>query len=415
MRLRNNRLFVWLSAMAFFMSFVGLWLGNAVLFHLHEGPDYLLHHHMNSLQSTLSWNPILQEIQNRTIAARRGCNETMKTTTAHHFRLRGHDDEKFPPNDDISRHCNFPPQTECQTTSYSILVLTEATNLRILFLNLLQYLTLPNVSRIHVVLMGKRSSQQVMQQDIKYGHRILHWNQDTSHKVKLGLPLDAMMNAGAVLVVDDDDSSFVPANHRGLEFGLELWKRHSNSLVAARTYSLKKKSLSLSHVIKQQQHSNMEPTYPFVPVCQDESLEAAVLTTDTTLSSNSTLLQLVDLSGLWMHSNFLCLLLQSPMLKSLIPTNPNAFKLTAGVWLMQIAQPPLHMYRSRLPAIDDIHKTLLKDSWIDNALLTGLVHDFGGMPMSQSMEWCESPVGGAPKPCDGTKSATPDPCISQII
>jgi len=378
----RNRLFLWLTGMAFCVSFVGLFVGHTLLHYSHQ--DHLFLHSLRKKTSLLSWKPLLEKVQNKTISARRACNEM--TTT------RRHDTNLMFPVKDIQQHCHYPPSTECFVSDYSILMVSQPLHLRTLFLNLLRSLTLPHVSCIHVVLLTSRSdAMKLLKRDVKYGQRILNWHEDTSHKIVLSFHGEVPdISHGAVVLLDGSVRNVV-GNRRVLEFGFDVWKRHSDSLVARHSHLLTKRESTMDT------SDSIHNYVPFVPVCQGESLLVA-LTQENDMQSNS-LLRLPEFSGMWIHSDFLCLLRQLPLL-----TTKNDFKLTFSVWLMQVARLPIHTYPPRLSATDYNSLQRRDSSWIDDKILTRLVRDFGGMPATLIVEWCADKVTGKPKLCTPTAS-----------
>jgi hypothetical protein len=150
-----------------------------------------------------------------------------------------------------------------------------------------------------------------------------------------------------------------------------------------------------------------------VTVCNNESLELTTTTTMTTKNQQQQQQQdeqhdasLVDPSGLWLHSNFLCIV--KPFL--LIKTKENSWWTRLIVVLMQVAQGPMiHLYPARLPITNDGLTIQEDDSfWIDLKVLNELVHEFGGIPALQQITWCaghDTTTGEEPRLCDPTSIA----------
>jgi hypothetical protein len=262
---------------------------------------------------------------------------------------------------------------------------STATNPRILFLNLLKALTRSSLVR---VLFLEPKAKTSLALNVEYGHRILSWHSNGVVKLNLwgddGLEfiIETFSTPTAVLWMDGD--ALFDGSYRDFEGGFELWKRHSDSLVAARTWSL---SLQTTEQTTLTHYSN-ETT--FLPICGKESL---------TLSKNgegSSPLQLVELAGLWMHSDFLCLL-------SEFQSDIN--KVSISVWLMQLAQPPLYL-NSVASSTSFVHND--DSSWIDESLLTNAVRTFGGMPI-HARTYCGGGEEETTKPCGGSPELL-DPC-----
>jgi hypothetical protein len=117
----------------------------------------------------------------------------------------------------------------------------------------------------------------------------------------------------------------------------------------------------------------------FVSICRTEKL---------TLSDKvDSPLQLVELFGLWMHSDFLCLL----------PKSTSESKLLISVWLMQLAQSPLYLYpMASSSSLSTSPMYNNNSSWIDESILTKVVGYFGGIPIG-TREYGGG--GGETKPC----------------
>lgn len=402
---RNNRVLVWLIGASFCLSFLGLWLGHTSILHLHEGPDHLfLHSLRKSNLPRLSWKPVLQEIQNRTIAAKQLCNE-INATSRHQQRLLGWNDVH-----DIPQNCNYPPQQECLLSQYSILIFfSETSNLRTLFVNLLRCLTLANVSSIHVVMLWNNTSKdakKALEEDIKYGRRILSWHSDVNHQVVLSFngTLPHFRSASRPVLLLDGNVAFA-GNRQGLQFGLDVWKRHANSIVSSHAWPLikMKSTKEESAVTRRQQNYHNEI---FVSLCRDESLRVF----DKDGNAQSTV-HLPDLSGMWVHSDFLCLLRQSPLLTN--GRQPHEFKLSLLMWLMQVSRPTLQLYPLRLPAnrLDsNSSSTFLLEGDSELALATRLMREFGGMPATTAVKWCVESTIGKPLPCTATGLVVEDAC-----
>lgn len=343
--MRKNRLFLMLIGMALIVSCLEMWLGHVVMLHRHDYPMHIIRLHRPQSRDGLSLTQVYRDIQNRTMRSRKFCNET----TPH---LRG----KF--RLQVPRKCEYPPKRACDISDYAILIMSTATQPRILFLNLLKALTHSN----HVqVLLLHPNATSYLENDVPYGHRILSWHRNGIVNLWEGTLQDSSTPTSTAVLWMDGDTLFA-GTYRDLHVGFELWKRHSDSLVVAHVWPLQQPTALLSSLSKE----------TFVSICKTESL---------ILSEADSPLQLVELFGLWMHSDFLCLLPK----KSQSESN----KLSISVWLMQLAQPPLYLYPMMAsPTYND-------SSWIDESLLTNIaVGYFGGIPILGTREWC---IGGCDK------------------
>jgi hypothetical protein len=326
-----------------------LWLGHYLLQQDFNHFVPILPHNPQSPEDGLSLTQVYRDLQNRTTNFKKFCNETASTTTPH---LRGRFSLQVP------RNCNYPPRSACKMTEYAILMTSTATNPRILFLNLLKALTRSSLVR---VLFLDPKAKRSLALNVEYGHRILSWHSNGVVKLwENGLEFIETFPT-AVLWMDGD--TMFNGSYRDVQVGFELWKRHSDSLVAARAWPLQ------TTVHTTLSYSNET----FLPICGKESL--------TLSNDESSPLQLVELSGLWMHSDFLCLLAA----QSQSDTN----KVSISVWLMQLAQPPLYIN----PMASIMHND---SSWIDESLLTNAVRSFRGMPSIHTRKYCG---GEETKPC----------------
>jgi hypothetical protein len=324
---------------------------------LQQDFDHLLHilpHKTQSQENGLSLTQVYRDIRNRTTHFKKRCGETTK-----HVR------ERF--SLQVPLKCNYPPKSSCKVTEHSILMTSTAANPRVLFLNLLKALT--RSSHVHVLFLDPKAKNSLAW-NVEYGHRILSWHKNGV--VTLwgdGLEFIETLPTTAVLWMDGDTPH--EGSYRDFQVGFELWKRHSDSLVAARTWSLQ--------TTEQTPLSNSN-NVTFLPVCGKESL--------TFSNVEGSPLQLVELAGLWMHSDFLCLLSRS---------QSDTKKVSISVWLMQLAQPPLYLY----PMSSFLHND---SSWIDESLLTNEVRSFGGLPI-HTHKYCG---GEETIPCRGHPEL--DPC-----
>ena len=335
-RMRKNRLFFMMSGMALIVSCLEVWLGHVVMLHRRDYPMHISRYKPQS-QDRLSLTQVYRDMQNRTMRSSMFCNET----TPH---LRG----KF--RLQVPHKCNYPPKSACDMSEYAILFMSTASHPRILFLNLLKALTHSN----HVqVLLLHSNATSFLKNNVPYGHRILSWHGNGIVDLWEGTLQDSSTPT-AVLWMDGD--TLFAGTYRDLQVGFELWKRHSDSLVAAHLWPLQQQPSSALIM-----SLNNET---FVSICRTESL---------TLSDKvDSPLQLVELFGLWMHSDFLCLL----------PKSTSESKLLISVWLMQLAQSPLYLYpMASSSSLSTSPMYNNNSSWIDESILTKVVGYFGGIPI----------------------------------
>lgn len=375
---RKNRLFVWLLLMTFGASFLGLWLGHYALLHIHQ--DHHLFHFISqshNVQSRTSWKRVLQEMNNRTIQARRACNETT-TTRAFGWNI----DAAI---NNITQHCNYPPPLECDATDYSILILWSAsdenTTLRTLFVNFLQALTLPNVMDIQLWLFDFEDSMTTLQNDMKYGHRILSWHDNANHKLVLvdanhanGTTLP--QSRGAVLLLDGTIS--LSLHRRNIQLAHTVWKRNADSIVASDIVRLRTTRSFSSN------------TSLLSTLCKNESLALA------TNDKHARGFLIPHFSGMWIHVDFLCALQEWNHHHSL-----QAFPWTIGVWMMQVTAPrPMHLYSPTLRSQEGNPHRIQNDNELLNR---GVKSNFGGvLPTTPSLvDWCaaDDATGNKPIPC----------------
>lgn len=375
---RRNRLLICWSASLLTVSFVSLWMGHALLLldTSHDAHFFLLKDSTKSSTPTF-WNRISREIQNRTAAAKNKCRERHQL-----LRHRDRGGGGFVSNYD--NQCRYPPRHECEMEKYSIVFHVQEQQqqqrVRTLFINILKSLALPRVTSIHVVL--EKGIMASLQRDVKYGHRILNWHENHKITIHVGLP---EFHGHEALLLFNGDIPHVVGNRRGLELGFQLWKRNANALVARRTWSLKKKKKKKK---PSNTFHNVSTHESFVTVCNNESLELSTTTTIMTTNQQQDGqhdASLVDPSGLWIHSDFLCI--AKPFL---IETKHYSWWTRLIVVLMQVAQGPIHLYpAARLPISTNEGLTIQDDSvWIDLQVLNGLVHEFGGIPALQRITWC---------------------------
>ena len=395
---RRNSLFLVLSGMAWMVSMTGFWLGTLV--HMNE------HQSMYGLPkistTTGSIQQVYENMHNRTVASIIACNETLDRAQQQQARRGALEQFGFVTMPSFQNKCDYPPHSMSCEADYSILVTSQATNLRRLFLNLLQYAT----HDVPVDVIMVNVSQTVLKDNVMYGHRILAWHKNSQITLHWG---DTLWDGLSQLRTNDvagilwmDGDTLFPGNRRGLEVGFNVWKRYSDSLVVARAWPI---HLSAKHDVL------LNTTRDMAIICKDDSLVIG--------DNNSSPLRLADLSGMWMHSNLLCLLQSCPFTR--LAKRLNRARLAASVWLMQLAQAPLHVYPARVEEVlsnnqsqESKPETSLERksaSWIDKTLLTRMAGFYGTMPM-ETIEWCTA--SGITRPCETSASGIPEEAISEL-
>jgi hypothetical protein len=140
--------------------------------------------------------------------------------------------------------CYFPPNQSCHVTKYSVVVVSNGTNLRQLFLNLMSFLSYPSLQDLTLILPLDRDT---LNRDRDYGKRLLEWNKQ--NKIRL-LPFHSLWwaiqhlepQSEAVLWMNGDNSR-KDWNGTVLKSHLQRWKRQSSSLV-------------VTNALQQQQHDD---------------------------------------------------------------------------------------------------------------------------------------------------------------
>ena len=229
------------------------------------------------------------------------------------------------------QECTAAPTTACHVSKFTMLVTFQGENLRTLFLNLLSWVTYPEVSQILVLL--PPSFNASMHEDAKYGDRLLTWHADATHLVKLEFTSSSWMFNSRVqeeAVVWMNGNIPNKANYRGLEAGLELWKRHANSVVASQGYKIKKDQSTALPT------SNPADATLSLPFCKHETTESVV--------RSKAGIQIADLHYFIVHRNYLCFL-SHPVLQNLhrftSSVKPSEERLAISMLLTHLSgQPP---------------------------------------------------------------------------
>ena len=195
-----------------------------------------------------------------------------------------------------AKQCVYPPLTSCHISSYTIVATSTGEELRSLLLNCMSWLTYPGVAHLKVVL--PKMSKDILEQDVKYGQRLLTWDMDSGHKVQL-VWVDTLWDALVNLTLQSDTIVFMDANvewhgnARGIEAGFELWKRHSNNIVASSGWHLE---IAGRRRLDDATGSSNDTSHEIRAVCKEERVTSA-LQADV---------ELMALSGVFIHSSLLC-------------------------------------------------------------------------------------------------------------
>ncbi|CAB9518821.1 expressed unknown protein [Seminavis robusta] len=215
-----------------------------------------------------------------------------------------------------------PGSLECQESTYAMIVTFQGEcNFRQLFMNLLAFLTFPSVSDI-IVLMphddwGFEEHSTV---DVKYKERLKAWHNDKQHKVwMIGLPqtltdegkysfdfivhkvMVRLGSAKAILFMDG--STLWNGNLRGIHAGFELWKQHPHALVAA-----------AAAPSKQEDCPQGSSSSSWAAFCQSSSSPIP----NEMNKLHHQYQNVLDMNGVFVHRDLLCLLRQPPLSTILI-------------------------------------------------------------------------------------------------
>lgn len=222
-----------------------------------------------------------------------------------------------------------PGSSECNVTTYSVLVSYYGDeNFRVLFTNLLSWVTYYSVSEI-IVLMPLDAWAAKGAMDAKYKQRIKSWHEDTNHVVTMiALPnaidpdpssknslhslfrrVRLFLTSKAILFMDG--TSLWTGNEKGLTAGFELWKQNPYGMVASHKLLQQATSQRLSCPKQSQEFDSI-----WAPFCLLKEKK------ETDVPDNIDMLynqyqDIMDLSGVFVHSEFLCLARQTPMLTAL--------------------------------------------------------------------------------------------------
>ena len=81
---------------------------------------------------------------------------------------------------DLAQTCYLPPPTSCRLSRYSVVVISKGKDLRHLFLNLMTFVSYPDVLDITLIL---DLDLETVTSDDKYGQRLLEWDKQSSVKL----------------------------------------------------------------------------------------------------------------------------------------------------------------------------------------------------------------------------------------
>jgi hypothetical protein len=144
--------------------------------------------------------------------------------------------------------CYFPPNHSCHVTKYSVIVVSNGTNLRQLFLNLMSFLSYPSLQDLTLIL---PLDKDTLDRDRNYGKRLLEWNKQK--KIRL-LLMESSASASfwwamqhleqpqseAVLWMNGDARK--DWNGTVLKSYLQMWKQQSSSLVVSNANALQQRN-----------------------------------------------------------------------------------------------------------------------------------------------------------------------------
>ena len=281
--------------------------------------ENLTHHFLPALKKTqqISENHVFQRMLRKSIASLEDCQQreadNKQSITSDWMKTRPKQLARFGFMNGLTNYlsvpsavqhsqCVYPPATACQVSSYSILATSMGLELRSLFLNCMSWLTYPGVANMHVLLPKNR--QEFLAQDRKYGQRLLTWDKDATHKVHIvwvetiwGALANVTQLSDSILFMDADVEYL--GNGRGIEAGFELWKRHSNDVIASSGWHMEIETRR-----RLDDHANNLTSEKLHSVCKDQRVTTSVQQD----------VQLVALSGVFIHRSLLCFVLH-PVLK----------------------------------------------------------------------------------------------------
>ncbi|CAB9506400.1 expressed unknown protein [Seminavis robusta] len=238
-------------------------------------------------------------------------------------RLQGANNSSSSTNGGIE-HCQIPQRgsLECQESTYAMIVTFQGEhNFRQLFMNLLAFLTFPSVSDIIVLMPHKYwgyKGHSIV--DVKYKERLHAWHNNKQHKVWMHALPPTLENEGrysfdfivhkamarlgsAKAILFMDGSTLWKGNYGGIHTGFELWKQHPHALVAA-----------AAAPIGQEECPQGTSSSSWAAFCQSSS---------SSIPNEMNKLyrpyqNVLDMNGIFVHRDLLCLLQQPPLSTILI-------------------------------------------------------------------------------------------------
>lgn len=143
---------------------------------------------------------------------------------------------------DATSECSMPPPTVCQSSKVSVVVLSEGTNMRTLFLSLLSFLSYDrgflDDSPIAEIFLVTTVTKNELGEDQKYGQRILDWGKEETVKIihvtsSLWDALEVVNPLSESVIWFNGDVK-KDWNLSGIQNSHSLWKENSDSMIASR-------------------------------------------------------------------------------------------------------------------------------------------------------------------------------------
>jgi hypothetical protein len=240
---RKPGFWVTLIIASFAVNLLAAWVTVNQHLHIHSSNHVLMAPHPfgGFTQNTNIDQPVSESVLwHRMLQEQPGCevpiipaiqNETQLLPA---FGFRQHV-QRFLESDPSIQTCLLPPLTSCFVTKYSVVVLSKGTNLRILFLNLMTFISYPSVQDITLIL--PQESKAILAKDSKYGQRLLEWNKQRTvkliiHEQSLWAAMQMVQpQSEAVIWMNGDVHK--DWNGTRLKNYLGLWRDRSRSLISS--------------------------------------------------------------------------------------------------------------------------------------------------------------------------------------
>jgi hypothetical protein len=240
---RKPGFWVTLIIASFAVNLLAAWVTVNQHLHIHSSNHVLMAPHPfgGFTQNTNIDQPVSESVLwHRMLQEQPGCevpiipaiqNETQLLPA---FGFRQHV-QRFLESDPSIQTCLLPPLTSCFVTKYSVVVLSKGTNLRILFLNLMTFISYPSVQDITLIL--PQESKAILAKDSKYGQRLLEWNKQRTvkliiHEQSLWAAMQMVQpQSEAVIWMNGDVHK--DWNGTRLKNYLGLWSDRSRSLISS--------------------------------------------------------------------------------------------------------------------------------------------------------------------------------------